>query len=116
MSMKNPLTPAGIEPATFPFVAQLLNHCATAVNVVQTVLSNISRGKGLPDISVARYQNVVPNVYYSVSNSLMCTYLVWDRWCRDRFPVGARFSTPIQTIPDDHTASYTEGTGSLSWG
>jgi len=31
MSMKNPLTPAGIEPATFRFVAQRLNHCATAV-------------------------------------------------------------------------------------
>ena len=31
MSMKNPLTPAGIEPATFRFVAQRLNHCAIAV-------------------------------------------------------------------------------------
>jgi len=31
MSMKNPLTPAGIEPETFRFVAQRLNHCATAV-------------------------------------------------------------------------------------
>jgi len=30
MSIKNPLTPAGIEPATFRFVAQHLNHCATA--------------------------------------------------------------------------------------
>jgi len=29
--MKNPLIPAGIKPATFRFVAQLLNHCATAV-------------------------------------------------------------------------------------
>jgi len=29
--MKNPLTPAGIEPATFRFLAQYLNHCATAV-------------------------------------------------------------------------------------
>ena len=29
--MKNPLTPAGIEPATFRFVAPHLNHCATAV-------------------------------------------------------------------------------------
>ena len=25
------MTPAGIEPATFRFVAQRLNHCATAV-------------------------------------------------------------------------------------
>jgi len=31
MAMKNLLTPAGIEPATFRFVAQHLNHCATAV-------------------------------------------------------------------------------------
>ena len=30
MSMKNPMTLAGIEPATFRFVAQHLNHCATA--------------------------------------------------------------------------------------
>ena len=30
--MKNPLTLARIEPATFRFVAQLLNHCATAVS------------------------------------------------------------------------------------
>jgi len=29
--MKNPLTPARIEPATFRIVAQHLNHCATAV-------------------------------------------------------------------------------------
>ena len=29
--MKIPLTPAGIEPATFRFVAQHLNHFATAV-------------------------------------------------------------------------------------
>ena len=32
MSMKNPLTPAGIKPATFPFVAHHPNHCATAGN------------------------------------------------------------------------------------
>jgi len=31
MSMKNALTPAGIEPATFRIVAQHLNHCATAI-------------------------------------------------------------------------------------
>ena len=31
MSMKNPMTPAGIEPAAFWFVAQHPNNCATAV-------------------------------------------------------------------------------------
>jgi len=31
MSIKNTLTPAGIEPATFRFVTQHLNHCAPAV-------------------------------------------------------------------------------------
>ena len=31
MSLKNPLIPSGIEPATFQFVAQHLNHCATVV-------------------------------------------------------------------------------------
>jgi hypothetical protein len=30
MSMKIPMTPAGIETATFRFAAQHLNHCATA--------------------------------------------------------------------------------------
>ena len=35
--MKNPLTPAGIEPATFGFVAQHLNHCGTAVPTQQLV-------------------------------------------------------------------------------
>jgi len=33
MSMKNPMTPSGIEPAAFRFVAQHLNHCVTAVSV-----------------------------------------------------------------------------------
>ena len=40
MSMKNPLTPAGIEPATYRFVAQHLNHCATAV---RTQISNFTK-------------------------------------------------------------------------
>ena len=41
MSKKNPLTPAGIEPPTFRFVAQLLNHCATAVPVILRQRFNI---------------------------------------------------------------------------
>ena len=39
--MKNPLTPAGIEPATFQIVAQHLNHCATAVPSYLDVIFNI---------------------------------------------------------------------------
>ena len=39
MAMKNPLTPAGIEPATYRFVAQHLNHCATAVPQTWHILS-----------------------------------------------------------------------------
>ena len=31
---KIPMTPAGIEPAIFQFVAQHLNHCATAVSII----------------------------------------------------------------------------------
>jgi len=40
--MKNPLTPAGIEPATYRFVAQLLNHCATAVPTMKMVVPHLS--------------------------------------------------------------------------
>jgi hypothetical protein len=32
---------------------------------------------------------------------------------RDRIPVGTRFSTPVQTDPGAHPASYTLGTGSF---
>ena len=35
--MKNAVTPAGIEPATFRFVAQHLNHIGTAVPLIQAV-------------------------------------------------------------------------------
>jgi len=38
MSMKNPLTLAGIEPGTFRFVAQHLNHCGTAGPLRQFIM------------------------------------------------------------------------------
>jgi len=40
VSMKNPMTPAGIEPATFRFVAQQLNHCVTAVENTGIIVIN----------------------------------------------------------------------------
>jgi len=45
MLRKNPLTLVGIEPATFRFVAQHLNHCATAV---PTTSRNIQKFYILP--------------------------------------------------------------------
>jgi len=57
MSMKNPLTPAGIEPATFRFVAQHLNHCATAVpySVIYTYFNQIFRS-----LSVLLHNTIIP--------------------------------------------------------
>jgi len=44
MLMKNPLTPAGIEPATFRFVAEHLNQRATAVTTqLQLINIKVSR-------------------------------------------------------------------------
>jgi len=43
MSMKNPLTPSGIEPATFRFVAQHLNHRATAVPKTEVLGEDLSQ-------------------------------------------------------------------------
>ena len=45
--MKNPLTPAGIEPATFQFVAQHLNQCATAVPV--TLYDTLQKEKSVSE-------------------------------------------------------------------
>jgi len=39
--MKNPLILSGIEPATFRFVTQHLNHCATAVPQLDALVSQI---------------------------------------------------------------------------
>ena len=43
MSMKNPLTPAGIEPATFPFVAQHQLKMCTHHNIFPYVYNFCSR-------------------------------------------------------------------------
>ena len=44
--MKNQLTPARIEPATFRFVAQHLNHCATAVPLEDGRVLKVERSTG----------------------------------------------------------------------
>jgi len=44
------MTPAGIEPATFRFVAQHLNHCATAVPIPTTILKACMVSEGIAPI------------------------------------------------------------------
>jgi len=39
--MKNSMTPAGIEPAAFRFVAQHLNHCGTAVPAPKCLIASL---------------------------------------------------------------------------
>ena len=41
------MTPAGIEPSTFRFVAQHLNHCATAYLGVPTLFQDSLLDKGI---------------------------------------------------------------------
>ena len=38
---------------------------------------------------------------------------LWAGRSGDQIPVGARFSTPVQTSPEAHTASCTMATGSF---
>jgi len=55
MSLKNPLTPGGIEPATFRFVAQNLNHYDNAVPLVLIPLLNIDNLLEISGFLTKRY-------------------------------------------------------------
>jgi len=56
------MTPAGIEPATFRFVAQHLNHCATAVPGLIDLVNNfnfIPLGGGRLDVGMSLVRKTV---------------------------------------------------------
>jgi len=69
MSMKNPLTPAGIEPATFRFVAQHINHCATAqsrVLVLNLSMETVKVAIDLPISSVVQTCRFKQNYWQNI--------------------------------------------------
>jgi len=74
--MKNPLTPAGIEPANFRFVAQHLHHCAIAVPGSDCiVIKSIARYLRLSDFVLAEgsYGSLVDRY----SRNLVWTLFLW---------------------------------------
>jgi len=73
MSMKYPLTPAGIKPVTYRFVAQLLNHCATA-DPLSFIHSLVQQH---PPVSTASGSTVC---------SLWGTGYIFMYYCVDRLP------------------------------
>ena len=87
--MKNPLTPAGIEPATFRFVAQHLNHCATAVPddgtvvpqyVTRNLKSTQSRTLSLPTAQ-SRSEGQVLKLLFVKYRSYTCSWLTMYKIC-----------------------------------
>ena len=50
------------------------------------------------------------------SKSITLFVTLWGGRSRDRIPVGAKFSAPVQTGPESHSASYKMGTVSFSRG
>jgi len=100
---KNPLTLAGIEPATFRFVAQHLSHCATAVllhivvrcNAVNVALLQAIRKEGAGSIFVWPSEDACHVDKYSVhSMSVFCEFSrrmgsdnwrLWDKILRQYF-------------------------------
>ena len=83
--MKNPLTPAGIEPATFRFVAQHLNHCATAVPglvymllIFRRELHPPSCRSGLQNVSkIVGARRITRRVFHTEDLQILVATVTW---------------------------------------
>jgi len=78
--MKNQLTPAWIEPATFWFVAQHLNHCATVVPVVLGLLLNSIRAQLAFSIQLLIFAHSATNSIFEDSGLLGCFVVLLHKW------------------------------------
>ena len=82
------MTPSGIEPATFRFVARYLNHCATAVphlNIYSDKMTVKSRTACRDRQSAKRYSNVLLSPEYA--RQLPHQTLLTIRWQNDRLRI-----------------------------
>ena len=60
------MTPSGIEPATFRFVARRLNHCATAVPHLKMLLTKNKWDNKFKTIKKKQYSHL----FYRITNNL----------------------------------------------
>ena len=111
------MTPAGIEPATYRFLAQYLNHCATSVPETPVTYVDIRRltrlGNHTPPTTYILGKLPITHVGRNSSVSIATRY--WLDGSGIEFRWKATFSAPVQRSPGAHLASYTVGTWSLLW-
>ena len=77
MSIKNPLTPAGIEPTTFRFVAQHIYHCATVVRSLYMLWVSIGsfESSNDPDMAEAYHRGSPGSIQFHLTVDLW-----WTNW------------------------------------
>jgi hypothetical protein len=66
------MIPSGIEPGTFRFLAQYLNHCATAVSCVSSTLLIIIKQNNDSNVTVHQYIHWTRNAYDRISGFVIC--------------------------------------------
>ena len=106
--MKNPVTPAGIEPATSRFVAQHLNHCATEVPrrrrrrvlkynliICEIIYLSFLEFQSPTDINVCNYKNCSSYLYQELNSSK--SHIDLSKTCHLKYKTGLTlfyFSSP----------------------